>query len=137
MPDDISKEIEDLIKQTGDPKDRAMLLLLNRLSVAVELNVSETRKLTKRFETHVEREDSDRQNILAILADNQNDGKWIGRIAGVLQVVIMAVVGWHLSTHDSLDGRVSDLEQYRAGHVQHHNVEERRRVRQLTDNLDG
>jgi hypothetical protein len=37
----------------------------------------------------------------------------------------MSVVGWHLAVHDDLDGRVNNLEQYREGHIQHHQVEER------------
>jgi hypothetical protein len=135
--DDMTKEIEDLIRQANDPTDKAMLLLVNRLSVAVESNLKATERLTERFETHVEREETDRIRIMEALSKSRNDSAWYSRIAAALQVVIMSVVGWHLAVHDDLDGRVNNLEQYREGHIQHHQVEERRRVRQLTDNLDG
>jgi hypothetical protein len=85
-------EIEELIAQENDPKERVKLLLINRLIISigeyskrVDVHITNFDEFTKIVEKHMSEED---------IRLNQSKGAW--RFATPLLGVAQLVVGWML-----------------------------------------
>jgi hypothetical protein len=105
-------KISELIAETGDPVQRATLLILARIDTALEANTNATERIAlvfaehrAEFTAHDKRETQDRAAL---------KGAWW---AGVVFISIVQVMGGyiltrHFNTNDAQDARLMALEQH-------------------------
>ena len=94
-PEDIAQnEIEGLIRSEADPRTRAMLLVLSKISSTLSANTSLTREIGDKLEDHLTRYEAK----AAADADAQSRalGAWpvIARLLGAAQLMAYAGAGW-------------------------------------------
>jgi hypothetical protein len=115
--DPIQDKIEELIMSSTDPKDKAFLLILNRMSDNLQENTELTRKLgeelsshTKSFIEHTNRFSKHEQEELALI--NQGRGGW--KVAAISLIVIQGLFVWWVQL------KLSELTQLRVDVNQYH-----------------
>lgn len=79
--DPIQEKIEELIMQAGDPKDKAMLMILNRIATNLDENTHLTRGLTRSFKAHTEAFELHERTEMALI--NQGRGFYKSAIASL------------------------------------------------------
>lgn len=105
------EKISELIAATSDPVQRATLLILSKIDVALESNTNATERIAVAFDTHRQefilhdrRETEDRAAI--------KGAWWAGVIfMSVLQLLGGYILTRHLNTNDTQDVRLGVLEQ--------------------------
>lgn len=93
--DPISEKIGDLILAATDPKDKAFLLILNKIADNLDENTKLTRTLTKDLKAHTEAFQQHEKDEMALI--NQGRGFWRAALAAVL--VLQALGVWWVQGH--------------------------------------
>lgn len=117
-------DIERLIADENDPKQRAFLIVLNNINKSLVANTEVTQQLSKDFQSHVEEFAAHASREEALL--NQGRGMWKILTAVLAALNIITGYGWvkftdHLESIDknivagqqedtSIKGRISALE---------------------------
>jgi hypothetical protein len=123
--DALQNQIEELIVAATDPKDKAFLLIMNKIATSLDTNTSLTRALADDFKSHtVAFSEHERKEMELI-----NQGRGGFRVALVLLAVLQAVVGFIINSTlaDIKDTRqdVTILQRDMGIHKEHHALEER------------
>lgn len=87
MSNDHTDDILELIEETADRKDRAILLILYRISTSLEENTSTTRTLEKSFRAHKEEFNAHVETITARRSEDKGVMRvlpWVMRTAQAL-----------------------------------------------------
>lgn len=123
MPD-ISEQIDLLIVETPDPKDKALLLILKKISDNLEDNTCLTRTLTSDLKAHTEAFQKHEQQEMTLI----NQGRGMVRVALLALAMFQGLFAWYFQDHlrkvEGLHSDVRSLEEYRAAHITHHQTEE-------------
>jgi hypothetical protein len=94
-PDPIQEEIEEAIRLASDPKDRAFLLILNKIAGNLDENTQLTRSLTMDLKAHTTAFEQHEKDEMALI--NQGRGFW--RASLVSLVVLQGVLVWWVQDH--------------------------------------
>lgn len=128
MPDDIAKQIDDLIIETPDAKDKALLLILKKISNNLEDNTDLTRTLTSDLRAHTQAFEQHEKDELALI----NQGRGFLRAAVVGLAVVQAFSTYffqkHLESEEDIARKAAAAEIYIAQHKTHHEMEERQKA---------
>ncbi len=129
MTADISQQINQLIIETPDAKDKALLLILKKISDNLEDNTDLTRTLTSDLKAHTEAFQEHEKAEMAII----NQGRGFLRAAVMGLALVQALFAWYFQTHldqtERMGGQVRSLEEFRGEHRAHHETEESTRGR--------
>ena len=118
--DTISSEIRELIKETEEPKDKAMLLILHRIADSLDTNNTLTRSLDTKFTNHEKEE-------MALIQQGRGFLRAIIFGLALFQGVMAYLLNQHMESHKRLIEEVKELSEYRAAHIAHHAMEEHTR----------
>lgn len=88
--DPVQKQIEELILSATDPKDKAFLLIMNKMAISLDTNNYLTQGLSDEFKTHTEVFKKHEQTELAMI----NQGKGGLRVAVFLLGFIQTLAGF-------------------------------------------
>jgi hypothetical protein len=123
--DQLQQQIEDLIVAASDPKDKAFLLIMNKIATSLDANTSLTKALSDDFKSHtVAFSEHERKEMELI-----NQGRGGFRVALALLAVLQVFVGFVITNTlaDIKDTKqdVITLQREVAIHKEHHALEER------------
>lgn len=123
----VHEDIRDLILETDSAKDKAMLLILLRISENLTANTVLTKKLNEQFDTHVVQFAKHEALEMKLFFG----GRWVVRVMLAALVIGQGALTWFgaktLSQFEQLQADVQHLKEYRAEHKSHHEQEERYR----------
>ncbi len=123
--DDIQDQIEELILAADDPKDKAFLLILNKIADNLDENTKLTRTLTNDLRAHTEAFAQHEKDEMALI--NQGRGFWRAALASVFLLQGLGVwwVQGHLEQMERVQKDVAHLHVEVERHKEHHRQEER------------
>lgn len=125
--DPIQQQIDDLIMQATEPKDKALLLIFNKFALNLEANTELTRTLSGELKSHTERFEIHEKKELAMF----NQGRGFIYATLLLLSVIQGMFLWaakqHLDETEELKQQVLNLRVSMAEHKEHHKQEEKYR----------
>ena len=95
---DKSVDIEGMIIEEGDPKQRAFLIVLNAINISLVANTRTVREISEKLESHLDNFQAHTENEDAIM--NQGRGAWkvLAWVLGIAQTVTVSV--WLMSTNE-------------------------------------
>ena len=95
---DKSVDIEGMIIEEGDPKQRAFLIVLNAINISLVANTRTVREISEKLESHLDNFQAHTENEEAIM--NQGRGAWkvLAWVLGIAQAVTVSV--WLISTNE-------------------------------------
>lgn len=123
-PDPIQEQIDQLILSANDPKDKAFLLILNKIAINLEENTGLTRALADDFKAHTIVFQQHEKDEMALI--NQGRGFWRAALGALF--IIQGLGAWWVQTH--LEGaaqvasEVKVLQVEVERHKEHHAQEE-------------
>lgn len=127
MSDDISKRIDELIVETPDAKDKALLLILKKISDNLEDNTALTRTLTQDLKAHTDAFEKHEKDEMALIS--QGRGFLKAAVFGL--AFFQAIFAWYAARHikdmDGLSHQVKENSEEIAVHKEHHRQEEKYR----------
>ena len=122
----ITKQIEELIVSAEDPKDKAFLLILNRIATNLEENTAITRKLSVDLEDHTTAFRKHEETEMALL----NQGRGAIRVALYALAIFQAAIVWYTQRHidkvERIEVRVETTEKFVESHRIHHQSEHKK-----------
>ncbi len=126
MADDaLHEDIHRLILASDDPKDKAVLLILLRISQNLEANTELTAKLSANLDAHVSKFNDHEKMEMALF--NQGRGLW--RVMVWVLGIAQAGLGYgflnHVAKNEQQDERLVAVEKWSGEHRVHHQMEER------------
>lgn len=120
MNESIVKRIEDLILETNDPKDRALLLIQLEMVKSLIENTEVTKELHAEFQVHAKEE-------MAMIIK----GRFLWRVLLAFALILQVGLGWmfnrHVTAFDKIADDVTNLHVEIETHKEHHKQEERYR----------
>ena len=95
---DKSVDIEGMIIEEGDPKQRAFLIVLNAINISLVANTHTVREISEKLESHLDNFQAHTENEDAIM--NQGRGAWkvLAWVLGIAQTVTVSV--WLMSINE-------------------------------------
>ena len=89
--DRTTQEIETLIMQEGDPKQRAFLIVLNNINKSLLANTHTVRDVSEKLEAHLENFASHAANEEALM--NKGKGAWVvvAWVLGIVQLIGLGI----------------------------------------------
>ena len=121
----IASQIEDLILQADNPKDKAFLLILNKIANNLDENTNLTKALSADLKLHRDEFAKHEKDEMALI----NQGRGFLRAAVLGLAAIQAGALWYgnivLKDFSQVQSDVIDLKQVMAIHTQHHADEEK------------
>ncbi len=123
--DPIQEQIEKLIAQASDPKDRVFLMIMNKMASSLDVNTELTRTLSEELKTHTTKFDLHEKKEEKIY--NRGWGvAWAGvALIGAIQVLGTFILLKHFAEteqmREELNQAITDI----ATHKEHHRQEER------------
>ncbi len=125
--DPIQEQIEQLIMSATDPKDKAFLLILNKIADNLDENTTLTRTLTEDLKSHTEAFAQHEKDEMALI--NQGRGFWRAALGAMFLVQGLGVwwIQGHLAETAETASKVAHLQIQMAEHKEHHKQEERYR----------
>lgn len=123
--DPIQNQIETLILEAEEPKDKALLLILNKMASSLDANTELTRSLSMELKSHTGRFELHEKKELSLL--NRGRGFILGALAvlGLTQALLIYIAKTHLADVEVLVQTVNNLQISMAEHKEHHRQEER------------
>jgi len=123
--DPIQEQIEQLIMAASDPKDKAFLLILNKIAGSLDVNTSLTQTLSDDLKAHTAAFAAHEQKEMALI--NQGRGFWRGLAIAVVAVQVLGgfILFSHLKEDEKTRSDVDALIVSMAEHKEHHKQEER------------
>jgi hypothetical protein len=126
--DVLQQQIEELIVAAQDPKDKAFLLIMNKIASSLDANTSLTKALSDDFKSHtIAFSEHERKEMELI-----NQGRGGFRVAlgllGVLQIILGVIITNTLTDIKNMHQEVTVLQREVAIHKEHHVLEERRQM---------
>lgn len=126
--DQVQQQIEELIVAATDPKDKAFLLIMNKIATSLDTNTALTRALSTDFKAHTTAfEDHERKEMALI-----NQGRGGFRVAmgllGVLQILIGFVITNTLADLKDIRQELTILQREVAVQKEHLVQDERRKA---------
>ena len=88
--DQVQQQIEDLILSASDPKDKAFLLIMNKIAISLDTNTFLTQGLAEDFKFHTEAFKSHERDEAELI----NQGKGGIRVAIALVGIIQILFGF-------------------------------------------
>lgn len=128
--DPVQQKIEDLIAAEEDPKDRAFLMILNKMAKNLEVNTELTQTLSAELKAHTREFAKHEQKEMA--AWNQGRGMWRMMVyaLAILQAVFVYVISEHVEmaklTRKDLDTLAKEFVAHRATVEAHIKVPEKK-----------
>lgn len=84
-------EIEDLIKGEGDPKSRALLIVLNSINSSIIANTATTVAVSEKLDDHLTRFDSHSKEQDAIINRGRGATKMLSIVLTAVQAIVIAI----------------------------------------------
>lgn len=101
VPDYRTVSIEDMIAAEDDAKQRSFLIVMNNMSVNLQANTDMIQDISRKFESHQTKYEAQLDAEQARLHQGQGMKKVVLWLAGVLQVVVLALCAQ--LTHSLID----------------------------------
>ncbi len=121
----ISDKIEDLIVQTTDPSQKALLLILQKMESSLHENTTLTKNLNTTLSAHV----ADETQLYARIQGGTRVAKYawavIFSLLGIIQGVSLYVFDQHMVAFQEVVNHVHLLQRFQSAHEAHHAIEER------------
>lgn len=125
VSDTLGDKIEDLILAATEPKDKAFLLILNKIADNLDENTQLTRTLSSELKIHTVAFAQHEKDELALI----NQGRGFLRASVVLIAFVQVVMGYvitqHLASHKAALEEIKMLSEFKAAHTAHHDQEEK------------
>ncbi len=120
----LATQIEDLILSADDPRDKALLLILNKIATNLDENTQLTRALSAELKTH--RDEFQAHEKTEMILINQGRGWYKASLffLGILQALAFWMGTAFLEDHAALEKKVESISQYIEVHKEHHRQEE-------------
>jgi hypothetical protein len=125
--DQVQQQIEELIVAASDPKDKAFLLIMNKIAVSLDTNTSLTQMLSDDFKSHTLAFSEHERKELELINQGRGGFRVALALLAVLQVVIGFIITNTLTDIKSMRQEVTVLQREVAIHKEHHIVDERER----------
>ena len=127
--EEISKRIDALIIDTLESKDKALLLILKKISDNLEQNTNLTRTLTSDLKVHTDAFTKHEKEELALI--NQGRGFLRAVVFGIviIQALTVYIFRQHLDSEEVTAQKANAAEIFVAQHKTHHEMEERNKVK--------
>lgn len=118
-------DIEELITQADEPRDKAMLLILLRISQNLMRTADMTERLNTKIDEHVVAFTQHEKDEMALI----NQGRGFIRAMIIALAIFQGFTMWafqkHLASEDDREARLTKVEQFVGEHRVHHDMEER------------
>ena len=123
--DGLGDKIEELILAATEPKDKAFLLILNKIADNLDENTQLTRSLSTELKTHTIAFAQYEKDEMALI--NQGRGFLRAFVIGLaaIQVVMGFIISQHLISHKQALEEIRVLSEFRSSHIVHHETEEK------------
>jgi hypothetical protein len=95
--DKMQQQIEDLIVAADNPKDKAFLLIMNKIAVSLDTNTFLTQSLSDEFQAHTTAFKNHEAAELALIHQSKGGirvGMWF---LGIIQLIVIAVASSQLA----------------------------------------
>lgn len=95
--DKMQQQIEDLIVAADNPKDKAFLLIMNKIAVSLDTNTFLTQSLSDEFQAHTKAFKNHEAAELSLINQGKGGlkvGMWC---LGIIQVLVIAIASSQLS----------------------------------------
>jgi hypothetical protein len=123
MADKNSDEIKELILETPDAKDKAILLILLKISDDLYRNTQITASLSDKFEKHVESFVKHAEEEMSLINQGRGFLRAFVIFLGILQAIVLFLFSEHMQDFKKLSDEVNNLREYKAEHIAHHKEE--------------
>ncbi len=125
--DPIQEQIEHLIMSADDPKDKAFLLILNKIADNLDENTKLTRTLTEDLKNHTIAFAQHEKDEMALI--NQGRGVWRAALGAMFLLQALGIwwLQGHLDETAATAAKVATLQIQMAEHREHHRQEEKYR----------
>jgi hypothetical protein len=122
--DQLQSQIEELILEANDPKDKAFLLILNKIANNLDENTTLTRTLTTDLHAHTEAFAKHEKDEMALI--NQGRGGFRVALAALalFQTIATGLGAYAFHDFQAVKGVVHGVAQEMAIHKEHHRLEE-------------
>ena len=119
----IAKQIEELIMSADDPKDKAMLLVLNKIADSLDENTELTRNLTCDLKAHTAAFQQHEKDEMSLI----NQGRGFLRAAIIGLAAVQGLFAWYFQQHlektEFMADSINKLNEFKAEHKAHHDQE--------------
>jgi hypothetical protein len=123
--DSTPEDIRQLILQTEAPKDKALLLILLKMSENLNANTALTQKLSDQLDLHVDQFTKHEAKEMQLFFG----GRWIIRILLACLFAGQTTLAWYgskvLTQFEDVQREVQMLKEFKAEHRAHHEQEEK------------
>lgn len=122
--DPLQDQIDALILEADSPKDKAFLMIMNKIALSLDANTGLTRTLGEDLKKHTEAFTAHEVKELEMI--NQGKGFWRATLASIV-IMQSAAVWWfqgHISETKETQQEVATLKQEMNTHKEHHRLEE-------------
>lgn len=123
--DAVLEQIEDLIVETSDPKDKAFLLIMNKIAMSLETNTSLTRALSEDFKAHTVAFADHEAKEMALINQGRGGFRVSMFLFALFQVTLGYIVNGTLDSIKTLQNEMVVAQRDIATHREHHVQEER------------
>lgn len=109
VTDRVQQQIEDLILAASDPKDKAFLLIMNKIAASLDTNTTLTQELSNEFKAHSDAFKLHESRESRIL-NKSRGGVLVGLyMLGIIQVLVGFVVSDQLAELKSLRKDLTEI----------------------------
>ncbi len=123
--DALQNQIEELIVAATDPKDKAFLLIMNKIATSLDTNTSLTRALADDFKSHTVAFSEHERKEMELINQGRGGFRVALALLGVLQIVVGYVILDTLGAVKTSQQEITVLQRDVATHKEHHAQEER------------
>ena len=113
--DNQSLDINQLIADESDPKQRAFLIVLHNINLSLEANTNTVRDIGDRLEEHITKFTDHTNNEQVLMAQGKGAWRVMAWVLGIAQIMVISLWSTVKSDLSSLNARD---QQYEVGHVQ-------------------
>ena len=123
--DENSKDIKALIMETPDPKDKAVLMILLKISDDLFRNTQITSSLSEKFEKHVATFIQHAEDEMKLINTGRGFLRGIIFSIAMVQALIIFIFSQHMQEFSEMQQSVKHLEKEVEAHKEHHRTEEK------------
>jgi hypothetical protein len=126
--DVLQQQIEELIVAAENPKDKAFLLIMNKIATSLDANTHLTKALSEDFKSHTIAFSEHERKEMELINQGRGGFRVALALLAVLQVFVGFIITNTLTDIKNMRSEVTVLQREMAIHKEHHVLEERGRA---------